>query len=61
MVDIDWRAQVSFYRQDFTNEVFAMGSFVPAESAFSDSGNFVTSDTASLSDKNLARILKLRS
>jgi hAT family C-terminal dimerisation region len=38
-----------------------MGSSVPSESAFSDSGHFVTSDVASLTDDNLSKMMKLRS
>ncbi|OAE33137.1 hypothetical protein AXG93_4773s1100 [Marchantia polymorpha subsp. ruderalis] len=38
-----------------------MGSSVPLESAFSDSGSFVTSRRSSLSDENISKMMKLRS
>jgi hypothetical protein len=38
-----------------------MGSSVPSESAFSDSGAFVSSDRARLTDENIEIMMKLRS
>jgi hypothetical protein len=38
-----------------------MGSSVPSESAFSDSGHFVTSDRASVYDETISKMMKLRS
>jgi hAT family C-terminal dimerisation region len=38
-----------------------MGSSVPAESAFSDSDDFVRGDRSSLSDTNIEEMMKLRS
>jgi hypothetical protein len=36
----------------------ATGSSLPGEWTFSDSGNFVASEKAVLSDQNLSRVLK---
>jgi hypothetical protein len=38
-----------------------MGSSVPSEAAFSDSGEFVRPDRGSLSDAKIERMMKLRS
>ena len=38
-----------------------MGSSVPSESAFSDSGHFVCADRSRLTDENISVMMKLRS
>lgn len=41
--------------------LMCMGSSVPSESSFSDSGHFVTNNRASLNDENIEKMMKLRS
>jgi hAT family C-terminal dimerisation region len=41
--------------------IMIKGSSVPSESAFSDSGHFVTANRASLTDDNICKMMKLRS
>jgi hypothetical protein len=39
----------------------SMGTSVPSESSFSDSGHFVSADRAKLNDANIEMMMKLRS
>ena len=63
---IEWWATIGVHRFPTLSllardTLMVMGSSVPSESAFSDSGGFVRADRSRLSDENIEMMMKLRS